>query len=381
MSLGAAPLPGRLPADGGTAAVEASSAELLFERYKETGDKSLLLRAYYTLRPAIPRPVQIALRRRYARRQARSTFPRWPIDATLVERQHDELRRRSAEFSDGRVPLVDFWPDGHRFAYVLTHDVEGTAGVENIPRVREIEARHGIVSSWNFCAEEYPIPDGVFDTLRADGCEIGLHAIDHKCKLFSSRERFEAQLPDIHRYLRDWEIEGFRSPALHRNADWMPELGAAYDSSYPDTDPFEPQNGGCCWVFPFFNGDMVELPITLVQDHTHWEILRRPGIELWTPKIAWLREVHGLVNVIVHPDYLLDDERLRWYEELIVHLRSFGDGWHALPRDVARRWRRRSAMELVASDDGSLTPSGGDVDGATVAYARVDGGTIVFEPA
>jgi peptidoglycan/xylan/chitin deacetylase (PgdA/CDA1 family) len=367
-----------LPGDGGITAVEAEGGEYLFERYVDHGEKSGLLRAYYTVRPLIPRPVQIAMRRRYAKRQARAEFPRWPIETVLVERQHAELRRRAAEAPGGRAPLVNFWPGGHRFAYVLTHDVEGPKGVENIRRVREVEARHGVVSSWNFCAEEYPIPDGLFDELRAEGCEIGLHAIDHRCKLFSSRERFEAQLPDIHRYLREWDAAGFRSPALHRNADWMPELGCDYDSSYPDTDPFEPQGGGCCWPFPYFNGDMVELPVTLVQDHTHWEILQRHSIELWVRKIAWLREVHGLVNVIVHPDYLLTDERLALYEQLIVHLRSLEDGWHALPRDVAAWWRRRAGLGL-ARDNGGLRVTGDDTTGATVAHARDDGGRIVFD--
>jgi peptidoglycan/xylan/chitin deacetylase (PgdA/CDA1 family) len=284
-----------------------------------------------------------------------------------------------ADFPDGRVPFVNFWPDRHRFAFVLTHDVESTAGVENIPRVREVEARHGVVSSWNFCAEEYPIADGVFDALREQGCEIGLHGIDHRCKLFSTRERFEADLPKIHRYLEEWGADGFRSPALHRNADWMPELGAAYDSSYPDTDPFEPQPGGTCWPFPFFNGDMVELPVTLLQDHTHWEILQRESIELWPPKIAWLREVHALVNVIVHPDYLLSDERLALYEQLVAHLTSLEGGWHALPRDVAAWWRRRAAMQLRRDAGGELSIEGPDTAGATIAHARDEGGRVVFD--
>ena len=119
-----------------------------------------------------------------------------------------------------------------------------------------------------------PDPGRHLRHIRAKGCEIGLHGIKHDCKLFESRASFEAELPKIHRYLREWQAVGFRSPATHRNADWMPELGCLYDSSFPDTDPFEPQGGGCCSIFPFFLGDLVELPITLVQDHTMLEILR-----------------------------------------------------------------------------------------------------------
>lgn len=354
----------------------------LLERYvRAEGEETepLKLRAYYALKPFLPRGLQIGLRRVYARRQAQQKFPRWPIEPLLVERRDAELIAQLRRGGRGRLPIVGYWPHGHRFAYVLTHDVEGAVGVENIRRVREVERRHGIVSSWNFCAEQYPIPDRLFDELRAEGCEIGLHGIDHECKLFGTRERFEEELPKIHAYLRDWDIDGFRSPALHRNADWMPELGARYDSSYPDTDPFAPQPGGCCSVLPFFNGDLVELPVTMVQDHDLWEILQRPTIDLWREKATWLREVHGLVNVIIHPDYLLEQERLDQYGELLAFLNGLEGGWHALPRDVAGWWRDRAALSVAIDASGGATIPGGDAAGATVAWVREDAGRAVLE--
>lgn len=350
----------------------------LFERYKSREGASLPLRAYYRLRPLIPRRLQIAMRRGYSVRQRRATFPAWPIEDVLVRRQHDELRARAQADGGGPVPLVNFWPGEHRFAYVLTHDVEGTSGVENIPRVRALEAARGMVSSWNFCAEQYPIPDGVFDDLRREGCEIGLHGIDHRCLLFSSRARFESDLPEIHRYLREWGADGFRSPALHRNADWMPELGAAYDTSYPDTDPFEPQPGGCCSILPFFNGDMVELPVTLAQDHTLFEILRHRDIAVWREKVEWIAANHGLVNVIVHPDYMLTDDRLALYEELLDLLAAQPGGWHALPREVAEWWRVRAGLRIEGTGEDARV-AGPGAERAGVAWARVDGDGVAIE--
>ncbi len=254
-----------------------SDRYFLEERYRGEGRRSRALASYYAVKSLLPRRLQIAMRRAYAKRQARAEFPRWPVEPLLVERRA-ERERREGEW----MPSIASWPEGKRFAAILTHDVEGPAGVANVPRVLEVERRHGFVSSWNFVAEWYPIEPGLFDRIRAAGCEIGLHGIKHDCKLFESRARFEAELPAIHRYLAEWGAVGFRSPATHRNPDWMPELGALYDSSFPDTDPFEPQAGGCCSIFPFFLGEMVELPITLVQDHTMWEILRRDTIDLWT---------------------------------------------------------------------------------------------------
>jgi peptidoglycan/xylan/chitin deacetylase (PgdA/CDA1 family) len=350
----------------------------LFERYKGHEGASAPVRAYYRVRPLLPRRLQIALRRAYSVRQRRRAFPAWPIEDLLVRRWEEELRRE-AERDGGAAALVNLWPGEHRFAFVLTHDVEGPAGVAAIPRLREVEARRGLVSSWNLCAEEYPIPAGLFDDLRAQGCEIGLHGIDHRGLLFDSRERFEADLPDIHRYLREWGAAGFRSPALHRNADWMPELGCDYDSSFPDTDPFEPQPGGCCSILPFFIGDLVELPVTMAQDHTLFEILRHRDIAVWREKADWIAAHHGLVNVIVHPDYMLTADRLARYEELLDHLTALEGGWHALPRDVAAWWRARRDLR-VEGGDGRLGVAGPGAERASVALARPDGDGVAIEP-
>jgi peptidoglycan/xylan/chitin deacetylase (PgdA/CDA1 family) len=276
------------------------------------------------------------------------------------------------------VPLVGLWPEGRGWANVLTHDVEGPLGVSNVRRVLEIERRHGFVSSWNFVAEWYPIEAGLFDHIRAMGGEIGLHAIKHDCKLFSSRASFEAELPAIHRYLDEWEAVGFRSPATHRNPDWMPELGCLYDSSFPDTDPFEPQAGGCCSILPFFLGDLVELPITLVQDHTLFEILREDSIGQWTRKSDWIIENHGLVNLITHPDYLDTPRRLRLYEDFLEYLATQPGGWHALPRDVARWWRTRSGLRCVEDADG-VRIEGPGAERAAVTWARADGDAVTFD--
>jgi peptidoglycan/xylan/chitin deacetylase (PgdA/CDA1 family) len=350
----------------------------LHERYVERATSSPLMNGYYALKPLLPRRVQIALRRAYARRQAQRTFPAWPCEPVLVRREQEQFRRRIRESGADRMPFVNFWPESRRFAVVLTHDVEGPAGIRNIPRVLEVERRHGFVSSWNFVAEGYDIPDGVFDSVREAGCEVGLHGIKHDASLFRSRASFDEQLPKIHRYLREWDVVGFRSPATHRNADWMPELGCLYDSSFPDTDPFEPQPGGCCSIFPFRLGDLVELPTTLVQDHTLWEILRQPSIDRWVEKTRWIAGHHGLVNLILHPDYVLDPERLSLYESFLRFLAGQADSWHALPRDVATWWREREGLRVVG-DSPRPRVEGPASFRATVAWAREEAGDVVFD--
>ncbi len=356
----------------------APDEHFLHERYETGPRRSLALRAYYAVKPLLPRRTQLAVRRRYARVQARRRFPAWPAEPLLVDRRAAELRRLAAAAPDRRAAFVDHWPAGYSHAVVLTHDVEGPTGIANIERVREVERRHGFVSSWNFVAEDYPIPAGLFDRLRADGCEIGLHGIRHDGRLFATRADFERNLPAIEHYLAEWGAVGFRSPATHRNAAWMADLPVAYDSSFPDTDPFEPQSGGCCSILPFRFGDVVELPITLVQDHTLWEILGEPGIERWVQKSEWIIRHRGLVNLILHPDYVTD-ERLALYGEFLAFLAAQPGGWHMLPRDVARWWREREELTLLPGPCGQAQIAGASDHAASVAYARERDGRLIID--
>ena len=341
----------------------------LEERYATRPRSARSLTAFYRMKPWIPRGAQIALRRARARRLMRrhsrpDSFPRWPIEPVLVEWREAALRHRLRSAPGERIPVLGHWPAGHRFAYVLTHDVEGPRGLERIEPLLEIEARHGMVSAWFLVAEDYPVDPQLLDRLRSAGCEVGLHGLHHDGRLFESRRRFEDQLPGIHRHLREWGADGFRSPGAHRHAGWMPELGCSYDSSFHDTDPFDAQPGGCCSILPYFLGDLVELPITLAHDFTLFEILREPDIRLWRDKAAWIARHCGLVNVLVHPDYALTPERLRRYDELLGFLAGLDGGWHALPREVAMWWRERAALE------GALAGVAGQPHGETPVAAR-----------
>jgi len=353
---------------------------LLRERYLTGRPRRRIVSAYYALKPLMPPRLRLAVRRVYARRQSEQTFPRWPIEPILVQHQQAELRRRIAKAGGRPVRLVNFWPDGARFASILTHDVEGPKGIANIERLRELERRHGLVSAWYFVGGDYSIPDGLFERLRADGCEVGLHGIHHDAKLFSSRAAFERELPLIHRYLAEWDAVGFRSPATHRNADWMPELGCLYDTSFSDSAPFEPQPGGCCSILPYFLDELVELPMTLVMDHTLWEILRDTSSDRWVQKAEWVIANHGLVNLLVHPDYVTSPEREACYEQFLRFLASRTDGWHALPRQVAQWWKARAALDEQQVAAGAQIPVDGERLTATLAEARELDGEAVIEP-
>src|SRR5512140_3331025 len=58
--------------------------QYLFERYQAdaAGWKRKL---FYTLKPVIPRPIQLYMRRKYLRVQESRKFPAWPIEPILVK--------------------------------------------------------------------------------------------------------------------------------------------------------------------------------------------------------------------------------------------------------------------------------------------------------
>ena len=349
-----------------------------YERYLGAGGRSFALTAYYAFKPFLPRRLQLLIRRAYAHRQAAREFPAWPFEPVLVDHFKSQLSAALDASASERVAFVGLWPQRYRSACILTHDVEGVAGIESISRVLELESRYGLHSSWNFVAEGYPIPARLFDDLRTAGCEVGVHGIKHDGKLFQTRSRFAADLPKIHEYLERWNASGFRSPALHRRADWMHELGCLYDSSFPDSDPFEPQPGGCCSIWPFMFGDVVELPITLLQDHTLWEVLCRDSCELWLRKSDWLLASHGLVNINTHPDYFTTPARFAMYEEFLAHVADQPGCWHALPREVASWWKARERMSCSQDGDSAgVVDDPGDRAAVWWAHARTN--EIEFE--
>ena len=60
--------------------------------------------------------------------------------------------------------------------------------------------------------------------------------------------------------IKDWGASGFRAGMAFHNGEWMQELACEYDSSYYDTDPYQPMGGGCGRISPFMLGRLVELP-------------------------------------------------------------------------------------------------------------------------
>ncbi len=195
-------------------------------------------RLYYGLKPLLPANVRMAVRSWFARRKRDRVLDTWPI------------------LPGSEKPPEGWpgWPDGKQFALVLTHDVEGPAGLAKVRQLMELEQKLGFRSSFNFIPEggEYTVPKSLRDELIANGFEVAVHDLHHDGKLFRSREAFASGAARINRYVKDWGAAGFRSASMFHNLDWQHDLDVAYDASTFDTDPFEPQPDGVGTIVPFW---------------------------------------------------------------------------------------------------------------------------------
>jgi hypothetical protein len=294
-----------------------------------------LLDLYYAVKPFIPHALRLKLRNTIASRKRRRTGDVWPIDQAAAT--HPGWWRG--------------WPNGKSFAFVLSHDVEGTKGMERSKALAQLEMKMGFRSSFNFVPEgQYNTPDELRWFLVENGFEVGVHDLHHDGTLYRSKAEFSAAAKRINEHLKRWNAVGFRSAFMFHNLEWLKELDVLYDASTFDTDPFEPQPDGAQTIFPFWversaDDGYVELPYSLPQDSTLFLVLGEKSNEIWKKKLDWVVQQGGMALVNVHPDYLAftgpggtTEFPIGHYEEFLsyVSFRYKDEAWFALPREVAK---------------------------------------------
>jgi len=295
----------------------------------------MIRKIFYILKPLIPRSVQIFLRRRLVKRQVEQYKNIWPI-LPGSEKQPSGWKG---------------WDNEKKFAFVLTHDVELQNGHDRCKEILEIEKQLGFKSSFNFVPERYNVSEELRNYITENGFEVGVHGLNHDGKLFSNKNTFDERAEKINKYIKDWNVVGFRAPAMHHNLDWIKQLNIEYDLSTFDTDPFEPQADGVGTIFPFIvkrtsiDDSYVELPYTLVQDFTLFILMNKKNSDIWKNKTDWVVKNGGMVLVNVHPDYInlkkspgrKEEFSIDLYVEFLKYIKTkyHNEYWHALPREVS----------------------------------------------
>jgi hypothetical protein len=338
--------------------------------------------AYYFLRPILPVPVRKHLQRVRLRGWDRIPFPRWPVDFSvdILMRNSMELALRSAGVD--KLPFIWFWPEGARGCGILTHDVEAISGREFCGRLMDLDDAVGLKASFQVVPEKrYADSHHLCEEVRRRGFEVNVHDLNHDGHLFHSKEEFLERAVRINQFRQAFQSRGFRAAAMYRRQDWLRALEFSYDMSVPNVAHLEPQRGGCCTIMPYFIDDMVELPLTTIQDYSLFQILGDYSTKVWKKQIELILERNGLVTVLTHPDYLIEKRARAVYVELLDYLRDLRDRryvWFPLPGDVERWWRSRNQMRLVRRAR-KWEIEGPDSDRARIAFATMSDNRLVYE--
>lgn len=313
--------------------------------------KKILTRWFYYAKPLIPRGVQLAIRRRVVQWTRSRNGHVWPIDEST---------------SDPPSGWAG-WPDGKRFALILTHDVDTAKGQDKCVALAGMEEALGLRSSFNFVPRRYQVSSSLRGYLTGRGFEVGVHGLYHDGKYFNSREVWNKRAVLINQYIEEWNAVGYRTPSMHHMLSWFHDLDIEYDASTFDTDPFEPYPDPVKTIFPFWvpngkkdHGGYIELPYTLAQDFTLFILLQEKSIELWKKKLDWIVQKGGMALINTHPDYMnfkegrigREEYPSEWYKEFLEYVidKYNGEYWHVLPNEVPKFWKTMRQNDPHFSD-------------------------------
>ncbi len=320
----------------------------------------LFVRLYYTLKPLIPRWLQLILRKNRIRRMLPSYLTVWPI--------YQEAGKSPRGWNG--------WPEKKKFALILTHDVESAKGRDRCEQVMDIEERLGFRSAFYFVPRGYEASQELRNHIISRGFEMGVHGLEHDGKLYNSKKVFQKKSIAINKYLTEWDSQGFSSPCMQHNLEWIGGLNIRYDISTYDTDPFEPQGGCIGTIFPFCvrgcsNGNYyVEIPYTLPQDFTLFSLMEQTDINVWVKKLEWIVEHGGMVHLKTHPDYFnfadtnghAEEYPVSLYTKFLEFIKNkyAGQYWHVLPKDMAQfcsRGSKNGANHITMEPSSLLCPT------------------------
>lgn len=360
---------------------------LRFERYANTwGMKSsfenLVRRLYYLLRPLTNLTMRKHIQKFRARNWGKKSFPNWPVDTTVEDICETLLMLSMKAKGVQRVPFVWFWPDGAGGCLTMTHDVDTESGRNRCAELMNVDDSFGIKAAFGIVPEErYEVAPSLLELMRSRGFDVAIHDLNHDGRLFDNKKEFLRRAKIINGYGREYGAKGFRAAILYRKPEWYEALEFAFDMSVPNVAHLDPQHGGCCTVMPYFIGNILEIPVTTVQDYMLFHILDEGSIDLWKTQIDLILRKNGLLSFLVHPDYVMERATLPVYKCLLDYLRELREKrlvWCALPTDIDSWWRARSKM-FVVKDGDSWRIEGDHDKRAVLAYANNVDGKLVYE--
>jgi len=359
-----------------------------YERYQareargDAANSPFLRTIYYAVRPWLPAPLRRMLQRQALSGWRSISFPQWPVDTTADTLRRSVLAEALAATGTDSAPFVWFWPGKNRGCAILTFDVETQTGYDFcLDLAGELE-RHGFRGSFQIVPEDrYEVRPEVLEALRERGHEVDIHGLNHDGRLFDDREEFLRRAERINAYGKKYHAPGFRAPVLYRNQQWFDALRFEFDMTVPNTGALEAQRGGCCTVFPYFIGKLVELPVTTIQDYSLFMVLKDYSTRLWNDQLDRILAENGMASFLMHPDYLIESRAFHVFQKMLGELRDRAEReplWTPLPAEVARWWTNRAASTPEQTSDGVWRVNGPASDRAHVAHAVLHDDNVMY---
>jgi peptidoglycan/xylan/chitin deacetylase (PgdA/CDA1 family) len=237
---------------------------------------------------------------------------------------------------------------GHKCACLITHDVDSRRGLQRSLDLKRIEEAYDIPSAWFIPTEEYKLDSGLILKLVNHG-EVGAHDTKHDGKLSRlSRKGVVKRLTESRltlEHIVKQEVVGFRAPLLQINEKIIQALGEAgynYDTSIPTWEfkhPATMKPHGIETIYPLIINGLIEIPVTLPQDHQFLHVLGlapKEVVEKWLDAISIIKSLGGLCTFLIHPDYELANASVDVYEELVNTIVSDTEAFVTVPSEIAR---------------------------------------------
>jgi peptidoglycan/xylan/chitin deacetylase (PgdA/CDA1 family) len=245
---------------------------------------------------------------------------------------------------------------GKKSCCIVTHDVDTKQGLAQARPIKKLEEKYDIESAWYVPTKHYSLDSGTIRNLANHG-EVGVHGAQHSGNLVSlPNEKLFQLLYEAKQLLEKVSgssVKGFRSPLLQHNSKILEQLKKAdysYDTSVPTWEPKHPQTMspfGIGTVFPLVLNNLVEIPVSIVQDHQLLYVLGLTANETlaeWFSFTTIIKEIGGCSVLLSHPEYrLFDSENISMYEDFLGYISSDSDGWITTPAKLAAEVEEKNA--------------------------------------
>jgi peptidoglycan/xylan/chitin deacetylase (PgdA/CDA1 family) len=244
------------------------------------------------------------------------------------------------------------WPNNKKYAVALTHDIDTKKGFQNIDIISKMERKHDVNSCWYIVPKHYKLDYRLLDNLMESGDEIGLHGYRHDNKLYAlSEKEIDTRIKSCNEFIVRYNIQGFRAPSflISEALIKIVQQHFLYDTSIPSNRLYSPYSymEGCSTVFPYNNGSITELPITLPPDDIllALNLSKQQIFDVWMNMIASIKDCGGLALLVTHPEPFLGNKCgiNDVYRDILETLSHDTDVWISTPSKILQ-WINKSKI-------------------------------------